>query len=134
MLTPIEIAASTICPAVRATIAEKLIREKGYTQKAAAAKLGLTQQCISNYVVGCRATSKEVVEVSVVEDSLNEVVEAVYRGADEFTITMMISKICFDLMSNKALWAGLIKDKDGRCPICKSKDQTRCIMAESITS
>jgi len=61
MLTPIEIAANTLCPAVRAIVVERL-RVKGYTQKQIAAKLGLTQQCVSNYIVGCRAISKRVLD------------------------------------------------------------------------
>lgn len=131
MLTPFEIAATVLCPTIRAKIAEKLVGEKMYTQKEAAEKLGLTQQAVSNYMTGCRAAWKDTLEASIANEGLDEVVELAHQGADEFAITMMISRICLRLLNKIDLWKGGAEDAE-RCTLCKSKEPQRCIVTEFV--
>ncbi len=133
MLTPFEIAADTICPAIRAAVAEKLVKERKFTQSQAARSLGLTQQCVSNYMVGCRAMYRNL----VLEGGANEVAErianAVVNGADELSLTLMVSDACMSLLMLQELWKTAIShvpEGEAPCPVCRSRSPSSCVVTE----
>ena len=49
-----ELTVQEIFPAVRALIAMELMKGLGYTQEEAAAKMGVTQPAVSQYIKACR--------------------------------------------------------------------------------
>jgi predicted transcriptional regulator len=133
VLTPFEIAADTICPAIRAAVAEKLVKEKKYTQSQAARRLGLTQQCVSNYMVGCRAMYRNLVLQGGADTLTEKIASAVIDGADELSLTLMISDACMSLLMLDELWkpaTSKVLEEDAACPVCKSRNPGSCVVTE----
>ncbi|MBN2202618.1 MAG: helix-turn-helix domain-containing protein [Candidatus Aenigmarchaeota archaeon] len=57
-----EIVAQIILPNIRALVAKELMEKYGFTQQAAAKKLGLTQSAISQYLRNLRGSQTNVLE------------------------------------------------------------------------
>lgn len=55
-----EVVSEELLPAVRKTIATRLMKEYGYTQEEIAVKLNVTQPAVSQYIQGKRADSNIV--------------------------------------------------------------------------
>jgi predicted transcriptional regulator len=68
-----EAVSNTILPAIRAIVAEILVKQYGYTQTAAARLLGVTQPAISNYLLnkrgnrGVRALKSDPKAMAIIE-------------------------------------------------------------------
>jgi len=59
---PCEVASKYMLPALRVTIARKLIEDYGFTQMTAASKLGVTQSAMSKYMSRKRGKAQSVPE------------------------------------------------------------------------
>jgi predicted transcriptional regulator len=85
MLLPSEIEAKSLIPAVRAILANKLIKEYALKEEDVARVLGITQAAVSNYVRGTRGDLELISKL----ESVREVMR-------------MIDDIAKDLSTNKA--------------------------------
>ncbi len=85
MLLPSEIEAKSLIPAVRAILANKLIKEYSLKEEDVARVLGITQAAVSNYVRGTRGDLELISKL----ESVREVMR-------------MIDDIAKDLSTNKA--------------------------------
>ena len=118
MLTPFEIAASRVCPAVRGIVAKKLLKHR-ITQREAAQRLGLTQQAISNYSLGSRGLAKYLRSIKMIDNLTDGIVEAILNGKDEIHVTLMVSKTCDYILTSRIVCRHV--KPDAYCPLCKSK-------------
>lgn len=125
MLTPYELAASKLCPAIRAIIANKLIRRHRLTQHQAARRLGLTQQAISNYSLGLRGIAKELRNMKSVDQLTENIVGAVLNGKDDVRITLMLSEACDYILSNRVVCKEV--KPSVHCPLCNQKSE-ECVI------
>lgn len=57
-----EIVAQMVLPNIRALVAKELMEKYGYTQQAAAKKLGLTQSAVSQYLRNLRGSQTKIFE------------------------------------------------------------------------
>ena len=118
MLTPYEVAAGRVCPAVRGIVAKKLLKHR-MTQREAAQKLGLTQQAISNYSLGSRGLAKHLRKIKTIDNLTDSIVEAVLNGKDEIHVTLMLSRTCDYILSSRVVCSHV--KPDAYCPLCTGK-------------
>jgi predicted transcriptional regulator len=118
MLTPYEVVAGRVCPAVRGIVAKKLLKHK-MTQREAAQRLGLTQQAVSNYSLGSRGLAKYLGKIKTIDKLTDELVGAVLDGKDEIRVTLMLSRICDYILSSRIVCSHV--KPDACCPLCMRK-------------
>ena len=103
MKTPCEIISQHILPAFRSLIAQSLVKEHGFTQVAAAEKLGTTQASISYYLSSKRGKKY----ISLLENNLHvqvklkEIVEGLVTNtfsSDE--VTGSLCSLCNFIRNN----------------------------------
>lgn len=82
MKHPCEIIARQVLPAFRSLIAKGLIEEHGFTQTAAAEKIGTTQAAISYYLSSKRGERyvKQLENNPLVKSSVREIVNGLAAG------------------------------------------------------
>jgi len=124
MLTPYEVAAGRVCPAVRGIVAKKLLKHK-MTQREAAQRLGLTQQAISNYSLGSRGLAKQLRKIKTIDKLTDGLVEAVLNGRDEVDVTLMLSRICDYILSSRIVCSHV--KPDAYCSLC-ARNPKECKM------
>ena len=98
MLLPSEIEAKSLIPAVRAILANKLIKEYSLKEEDVARVLGITQAAVSNYVRGTRGDMELISKL----ESVREVMR-------------MIDDIAKDLSTNKAYTPSTLAKFVGLC-------------------
>ena len=98
MLLPSEIEAKSLIPAVRAILAQKLIKEYSLKEEDVAKVLGITQAAISNYVRGTRGDMELISKL----ESVREVMRMIYD-------------IARDLSTNKAYTPSTLAKFVGLC-------------------
>ena len=118
MLTPYEVAAKVICPAIRASVAYKLVKEHNFTQREVATKLGLKQQAISNYIRGLRGSIRRISEIADVANWVEKITQSIIKGADQSDVRILLAEACGDLLESQALCKILANE-----PICSSCPQ-----------
>ncbi len=74
-----------VLPAIRAMIAQKLIRELGMKQSETAELLGVTQATISHYINLRRGKVAVLLQTEEVASSLSEIVEKIAREREPIT-------------------------------------------------
>ena len=118
MLTPYEVAAKVICPAIRASVAYKLVKEHNFTQREVASKLGLKQQAVSNYIRGLRGSIKRISEIKDVAKWVEKITQSIVNGADQSDVRILLVEACEDLLESQAL-CEILADE----PICSNCSQ-----------
>ncbi len=98
MLLPSEIEAKSLIPAVRAILANKLIKEYSLKEEDVAKVLGITQAAVSNYVRGTRGDLELISKL----ESVREVMR-------------MIDDIARDLSTNRAYTPSTLAKFIGLC-------------------
>lgn len=98
MLLPSEIEAKSLIPAVRAILANKLIKEYSLKEEDVAKVLGITQAAVSNYVRGTRGDLDLISKL----ESVREVMR-------------MIDDIARDLSTNRAYTPSTLAKFIGLC-------------------
>jgi len=74
-ILPDELVARSVYPALRAMIADVLIKKYNYTQVEAAKKLGVTQAAISYYLSSKRGVFKQLFKSEFISKSVEEIAE-----------------------------------------------------------
>ena len=101
-----EVVAEEILPAVRKTIATRLLKEYGYKQEEIAAKLDVTQPAVSQYIQGKRASSN-VVEKLTGDPQIDIIIDdAVSNAAQSKDFTGEIQRIVSNVRDK-----GLLREK-----------------------
>lgn len=106
MKNPCEIIARYILPAFRSLIAKGLIEEHGFTQVAAAAKLGTTQAAISYYLSSKRGEKYiNLLENNLhIKTKINEIIEGlVTTSFSSEEVTGTLCDLCIFLRDNDQL-------------------------------
>ena len=99
--TPFDIAAKIICPALRGSIALKLITEHHFTQKEVADELGLKQQAISNYIKGMRGEVGTLASIPEVSSQVKMIIERILGGTSRDQLSSLMNETCLKLLRNK---------------------------------
>lgn len=94
MKHPCEIASKQILPALRSEIAKGLIEEHGFTQIAAAKKLGTTQAAISYYLASKRGGkfTEHIDNNSRVKNNIREIITGIAAGT--ITSESVMTELC----------------------------------------
>ncbi|MDA8143536.1 MAG: hypothetical protein M0T81_06090 [Thermoplasmatales archaeon] len=101
LLTPFDVAAKIICPAIRGSVALKLIKDHHFTQKKVADELGLRQQAISNYIKGMRGTVGMLASIPEVSSQVEIITERILSGVDKDRILSLMNETCLHLLGDK---------------------------------
>ena len=115
MKSPCEIVVRYFLPACRSLIAKSLIEDHGFTQAAAAKKLGTTQAAISFYLSSKRGKTyiKELENNTRTTEIIDNVVKGLTAGSDDPTHVMLtMCHLCTSL-----------RDSDLICTIHKNHAQ-----------
>jgi predicted transcriptional regulator len=91
---PCEVASKQILPAIRSEIAKGLIEEHGFTQIAAAKKLGTTQAAISYYLASKRGKkfTEHIDNNPDVKNSIREIITRLAAGT--MTPESVMTELC----------------------------------------
>lgn len=94
MKYPCEFVAKYVLPAFRSLIAKELIEKHGFTQIAAAEKLGTTQAAISYYLSSKRGAqfAKQFEEIPMVKLTSQEIIEQLNAGTA--SVAEVRDKLC----------------------------------------
>jgi len=106
MKNPCEIIVRYILPAFRSLIAKGLIEEHGFTQVAAAAKLGMTQAAISYYLASKRGEKYiNLLESNLdVKTKINEIIDGIVTTSfSSEEIRGTLCDLCIFLRDNDQL-------------------------------
>lgn len=101
--TPFDIAAKIICPAVRGSVALKLVRDYHFTQKEVADELGLKQQAVSNYIRGMRGTIGILAGIPELTTQVEIITEKVLNGISGDQLLSLMNETCLRLLSNRRI-------------------------------
>ncbi len=94
---PCMIIASTVLPAVRVSIARRLVKERGVRPAEVASRMGLTPAAITQYLAGVRGNQwvKRLESVGVVSQELDGLVDALSRETvDQTDVIGRLCNIC----------------------------------------
>ena len=101
-----EVVAEEVLPAIRKTIATRLMKEYGYTQEEIAVKLNVTQPAVSQYVQGKRA-NPEIVEKITGDPQIDIIIDdAVSNAAQDKDFSGEIRRIVTNIRDK-----GLLKEQ-----------------------
>jgi predicted transcriptional regulator len=94
MKHPCEIASKQILPALRSEIARGLIEDHGFTQIAAAKKLGTTQAAISYYLASKRGEkfTERIDNIPKVKKNIQEIITQLAAGT--MTSESVMTELC----------------------------------------
>jgi predicted transcriptional regulator len=81
LITPCEIAARSIIPAVKAMLAKELIEKQGLKQNEIAVLLGVSQSAISKYAGNIRGYTAKLDNLDELRTPLNNIMELLLTGA-----------------------------------------------------
>ncbi len=103
-ILPDELIAKSVYPALRATIADILIRKYNYTQVEAAKKLGVTQAAISYYLSSKRGIFKQLLQSDFISKSIKEIAKGiVLNKINDKELAYCLTKIADYIIENKQL-------------------------------
>ena len=109
MLVPCEVAVKTVCPAIRAFMAQNLIEKHDMNQIEAAKILGVTQSAISKYSNKVRGTTIPI-----------ETVPKVQALTDQMITLLMATPVQqTDVMRLFCQTCTLIRSQGLMCPLCR---------------
>ncbi len=123
MILPYEIIHRSVVPAIRYMTAINLIEKHGFTQKEAAAKLGVTQAAISNYVRRTRAVAVKIDSNKHIKESVDKLTDLLLDGdINRPEVTETFTEIC-EYMRRKRLLCNFHKKMEpeytiGECHAC----------------
>jgi uncharacterized protein len=109
LLVPCEVAVKTVCPAIRAFMAQNLIEKHDMNQIEAARVLGVTQSAISKYNNKVRGTTiplENVPQVQILTDQM-------------ITLLMATPVQQTDVMRLFCQACRLIRSQSLMCPLCQ---------------
>jgi predicted transcriptional regulator len=137
-MTPEELAAKYLIPALRARIAESLIENHKLSQKEAARRLGVTQAAISQYLRGRRALWKNLLVDDTVLSAADALAAEISAGnLDQYTLTKRMS-LLLDYILRHRLACLIHKEQEpgldiGQCHICEERDVTHATQLLAIS-
>ncbi|MCP8310104.1 MAG: hypothetical protein L6M37_05205 [Candidatus Methylarchaceae archaeon HK02M1] len=103
MRPPCELVAVYLLPAFRSLVARELIEKHGFTQVAAANKLGTTQATISHYLYSKRGDKKmkQLQSIPLIQSTAIEVAQSIASEKISVTdATLTFCKLCTALKDN----------------------------------
>lgn len=108
MRPPCELITRYVLPAIRSLIAKELIEKHGFSQVAAAKKLGITQAAISQYLYSKRG--KKCLDKVGSFDEIRQLTEKIADGIAEDAMSDMeimdqLCNICLSMRSRRLLCA-----------------------------
>ena len=104
MFLPDEVAAKAVVPALRASVACKLINFHGLTQIEAAKKLNITQAAISNYVRKTRGAALNLDGIKDVQQAISEIAILLTKDKINYKeILMKFSQVSEHIKSNRLM-------------------------------
>jgi len=112
MLLPCEIAAKTIIPSIKATIAAQLTEIHGLKQSEVANLLGITQSAVSKYTTGRRGYILKIEEIDEVKPLIAGITNALTSGKPDRT--QLLLKLCQTCT--------IIREKGLMCEFCQKAD------------
>ncbi len=100
-----EVMVTQILPAIRALVARKLVEKHGFSQKAAAEKLGTSQPAISQYSREIRGYKNHIIKSDPkIMEMIDIIAERVSRGElSQEMLTMEFCNICRYMRSSGML-------------------------------
>jgi predicted transcriptional regulator len=103
-ILPDELVARSVYPALRAMIADVLIKKYNYTQVEAARKLGVTQAAISYYLSSKRGIFRQLFKSEFIIKSVEEIAKGiVLNKISERDLAYSLTKIADYIIENKQL-------------------------------
>ena len=103
-ILPDELVARSVYPALRAMIADVLIKKYNYTQVEAAKKLGVTQAAISYYLSSKRGVFKQLFKSEFISKSVEEIAKGiVLNKINEQELTYSLIKIADYIIDRKSV-------------------------------
>ncbi|HTY74076.1 MAG TPA: hypothetical protein VMD05_00745 [Candidatus Nanoarchaeia archaeon] len=115
MLVPCEVAVKTVCPAIRAFMAQNLIEKHEMNQVEAARILGVTQSAISKYSKKVRGTTiplENVPQVQTITDQMITLLMA--TPVQQTEVMQLFCQACT-----------LIRSRGLMCPLCQPNQVPR---------
>lgn len=103
MLLPSEIEAKTVIPYLRAVVAKRLMEVYGLNQQQVAAKLGLTQAAVSNYIRQTRGKRENWQREREIEMYCDVIASMIANGADEIEILDRFNEATKFIRKNRLL-------------------------------
>jgi predicted transcriptional regulator len=114
LILPCEVAARSVVPAIKASIAVQLIESFSMKQKDVADLLGLSQSAVSKYSTGTRGYILKIGEVEEVKPIIAEMVAMLASGKPRRA--EILEKFCQTCM--------IIRRKGLMCQFCEKADST----------
>jgi predicted transcriptional regulator len=137
-MTPEELAAKYLMPALRARIAESLIETHKLSQKEAARRLGVTQAAISQYLRGRRALWRSLLVDETVLSAADSLAAEISAGnLDQYALTRRMSLLMEYILRHR-LACLIHKEQEpgldiGQCHICDERDVTHATQLLAIS-
>lgn len=114
-MTPCEIAAKSIIPAVKAMLAKELIEKRGLKQNEIAELLGVSQSAVSKYAANIRGYTARLDDFEELRAPLNKMMQLLSSGTDyeRKDLRRLLCEAC-----------STIRRKGLMCEYCKRSDPT----------
>ena len=114
LIPPCEVASKSVVPAIKASIAMRLIESHSMTQKDVADLLGWSQSAVSKYTTHTRGYVLRIDDVEEVKPIITEIVTLLTNGRPKRT--KILEKFCQTCM--------IIRRKGLMCQFCEKADPT----------
>ncbi len=126
MLTPCEVAVKTVAPAVRAILAQTLLRKHEMKETQVAQILGISQSAVSKYNKKVRGTTISIDHLPEIQNLTNQMIAVLLADPiQKMEYMKLFCKAC-SLVRSKSLMCPLCqenqKPKIDGCEFCRSQD------------
>jgi len=121
MMQPSEVVAAKLLPAIRARLAQILLRDYHMKQVEVADHLGITQAAVSHYYTRSRAVDEELlVMFPEIEDGVKELAVRISKGLPQPEQIAAIEAMCRDITRTERFCAyhRRYSRLDSQCQIC----------------
>ena len=112
LIPPCEIAAKSVVPAIKASIAVRLVESYNMRQNDVAGLLGLSQSAVSKYTTGTRGYMLKIDDVEEVKPIISEIIDLLTNG--EPKRAKVLEKFCQACI--------IIRQKGLMCQFCEKAD------------
>ncbi len=124
MIIPCEVATKTVCPAIRALMAQTLIEKHNMNQIKVAQVLGVTQSAISKYSKKVRGTTIPIGNIPQVHELADQMISLLLAKPVHQTEVMRIFCQACTLIRSQGLMCPLCQQNQGpqieNCSFCNN--------------
>ena len=120
-MQPSELVAAKLVPAIRARLAQILMRDYHMKQVEVAKRMGITQAAVSHYNTKARAVDEEILKTfPEIEDGVRELAEKMSKGLSAPEQVAAIEELCEGIIKTERFceYHRRYSRLDSQCQVC----------------